>query len=116
MRIVSLAPSNTEILYRLGAGNLIVAVTRYCDFPEEAREKPKVGGWIDVNDGLVEDFHPDLVLASTFLQNEITEREKKRGINVLSVLPTTLEEVFGSFLKIGQLVEKEKEARELRIR
>ena len=113
MRIVSLAPSNTEILYRLGAGNFIVAVTRYCDFPEEAREKPKVGGWIDVNDELVEDFHPDLVLASTFLQNGIIEREKKKGINILSVLPTTLEEVFESFVRIGQLVEKEKEAREL---
>ncbi|MFO0768868.1 MAG: hypothetical protein U0231_19285 [Nitrospiraceae bacterium] len=43
-RIVSLAPSVTEMLFALGAGEHIVAVTEFCDYPAEARLKPKIGG------------------------------------------------------------------------
>ena len=70
-RIVSLAPSNTEILYALGAKDCLAAVTRYCDFPEEAKKKPRIGGWLDINDELVKSFNPDLILTSTFVQNKI---------------------------------------------
>ena len=48
MRILSLAPSNTEILYALGVEDYVIANTRYCDFPPHAKEKPKIGGWRDV--------------------------------------------------------------------
>ncbi|MBI1935852.1 cobalamin-binding protein [Candidatus Woesearchaeota archaeon] len=109
-RIVSLAPSNTEILYALGAEDRLAACTRYCDFPEEAGEKPRIGGWIDINDGLVKSYNPDLVLTSTFVQNKITSRYKKSKMNIVSLMPTTLKGVFGSISKIGKLVGKEKEA------
>ncbi|MFW6053852.1 MAG: hypothetical protein ACOC9J_03475, partial [Persicimonas sp.] len=46
-RIVSLAPNITEILFALGAGERVVAVTRFCDYPSEASELPKVGGMVD---------------------------------------------------------------------
>ena len=61
-RIVSLAPSNTEIIYALGAEDSLVAVTRYCDFPEDAKNKPRIGGWLDINDKLVKSCNPDLIL------------------------------------------------------
>ena len=112
-RIVSLAPSNTEILYSLGAEDRLVGVTRYCDFPEEAKKKPRIGGWLDINDGLVKSFEPDLILASTFVQNKITDRYKKSKMNIVAVMPTTLKGVFNSIEKIGKLVGKEKEARQL---
>mgnify|MGYP001567014314 FL=1 len=51
-KIISLAPSNTEIIYGLKADDSLVAVTRYCDFPDEAKRKPKIGGWLDINDEL----------------------------------------------------------------
>ena len=44
-RIVSLAPSNTEILFALGLGDRIVGVTRYCNYPEGAKEKEIIGGF-----------------------------------------------------------------------
>ena len=44
-RIVSLAPGNTEILYALGLDDHIVGVSTYCDYPEAALEKPKIGGF-----------------------------------------------------------------------
>ena len=44
-RIISLAPSNTEILFALGLGDRVVAVTDYCNYPPEVQEKPRVGGF-----------------------------------------------------------------------
>jgi len=109
-RIISLAPSNTEIIYALGAQDKLAAVTRYCDFPEEAKKKPRVGGWLDIKEELVVKYKPDLLLTSTFVQNEITQRYKKLGMNIEAVMPTTLVGVLISIRRIGKLVEKEKEA------
>ncbi|MBI2101207.1 cobalamin-binding protein [Candidatus Woesearchaeota archaeon] len=100
-KIISLAPSNTEILYGLKADGNLVAVTRYCDFPDEARKKPRIGGWLDISDELIKSYNPDLLLASTFVQNKITDKYRKK---------TTLKGVFDSIEKIGKLVGKEKEA------
>lgn len=109
-RIVSLAPSNTEILYALGAADKIVACTRYCDFPEEAKKKPRIGGWLDINEELVRKYNPDLLLASTFVQNKITQKYRKSGMNIVALMPTTLKGVFDSITKIGKLVGKGNEA------
>ena len=49
MRLISLAPNCTEILFELGLGNDLVGVTRFCDYPEEAKQIKKVGGWLDSN-------------------------------------------------------------------
>lgn len=112
-RIISLAPSNTEILYALNAQDKLVAVTRYCDFPEEAKKKPRVGGWLDINDDLIKKFEPDLILTSTFVQNKIAQKYKKNKMNVVALMPTTMNGIFDSIEKTGKLVEKEKEAMEL---
>lgn len=109
-RIISLAPSNTEILYALKADGRLAAVTRYCDFPDEARKKPRIGGWLDINDKLVEGHNPDLLLTSTFVQNKITDKYRKNKMNIVAVMPTTLKGIFGSIKKIGKLVNKENEA------
>ena len=112
-RIISLAPSNTEILYALGAQDRLVAVTRYCDFPKEAKKKPRIGGWLDINDELVKSYNPDLILTSTFVQNKITSRYKKSKMNIVALMPTTLKGVFDSIAEIGKLADKEKEANKL---
>ena len=112
-RIISLAPSNTEILYALNAQDKLVAVTRYCDFPDEAKKKPRIGGWLDINDELVKSYNPDLILTSTFVQNKITDRYKKSKMNIVSMMPTTLKGVFDSIEKIGGLIDKEKESKQL---
>lgn len=109
-RIISLAPSNTEILYALNAHDKIAAVTRYCDYPEAAVKKPRIGGWLDIKEKLIMKYKPDLLLTSTFVQNEITDKYKKLGMNIESVMPTTLVGVLNSIRKIGKLVDKQKEA------
>lgn len=113
MRIVSLAPSNTEILYALDAGEQVVATTALCDRPEEASEKPSVGGWTDIDADRVESFDPDVAVASDDLQDAIVEELEKRGIEVLQVKPHTLQEVYSSIERIGKLVGKQEKAEEV---
>ena len=99
-RIVSLAPSNTEIIYALGAQDRLVACTRYCDFTSDAKKKPRIGGWLDINDNLVKSHKPDLILTSTFVQDKITKRYRKNKTNIVAMMPTTLKGVFDSISKI----------------
>ena len=64
-RIVSLAPSTTEILFALGLGDQIVGVTSFCDYPEEAKKKPKIGGMSNPSLEAVVTMKPDLVVMTT---------------------------------------------------
>src|SRR3970040_554465 len=64
-RIVSLAPSTTEILFALGLGDRIVGVTSFCDYPEEAQKKPKIGGMSNPSLEAVVTMKPDLVVMTT---------------------------------------------------
>ncbi|MHC4401956.1 MAG: ABC transporter substrate-binding protein [Planctomycetota bacterium] len=61
-RIVSMAPSITETLFALGLGNRVVGVTQYCNYPPEAREKPRIGGYLNPNYEAIVALRPDLVI------------------------------------------------------
>ena len=61
-RIVSLAPNLTEILYDIGLGDHVVAVTDFCDYPPEARTKPKIGGFSNPSLEAVAAMKPDMVV------------------------------------------------------
>jgi iron complex transport system substrate-binding protein len=63
-RIISLAPATTEVLFALGLGDRIVGVTSFCDYPEEARKKPKVGGMSNPSLEAVISLKPDIVILS----------------------------------------------------
>lgn len=64
-RIISLAPSTTEILFALGLGEKIVGVTSFCDYPVKAREKPKIGGMSNPSLETVLSLRPDIVVMTT---------------------------------------------------
>jgi len=113
MRIVSLAPSNTEILYALGAQNQITGVTRYCDYPVEARTKPIVSGWSDVDVKKIAELKPDLVLTSSIVQANTAASLREAKMQVIHLDPKSLEDVFETFLKIGHAVNAGTKAREL---
>ena len=112
-RIVSLAPSNTEILYALGLGKNIIATTRFCDYPADAKKKQKVGGWIDVDLVQVKKLNADLVLTSTFVQDKVVQEAKKYNINIVHVDPKSIEEVYESIRILGELTYKQSEAGQL---
>jgi iron complex transport system substrate-binding protein len=103
-RIVSLTPSNTELLFALGAGDRVVGVSRYCDQPAAALELPQVSGFIDADLGAIAALRPDLVLTSSHLQKTIVEQLVERDITVLACNPTSLDGVFRNMLLIGRVV------------
>jgi len=113
MNIVSLAPSNTEILYSIGAGDQVVATTSLCDHPEEAAKKPSIGGWTNPKISRIHEFDPDLVIASDDLQDEAVDKIQEEGYPVLQVKPHSLEEVYDSIREIGEAVDKSSEAENL---
>jgi iron complex transport system substrate-binding protein len=64
-RIISLAPSVTEILFAAGLGDHVVGVTTFCDYPEEAKAKPKIGGMSNPSLEAVVSLQPDIVIMTT---------------------------------------------------
>lgn len=119
-RIVSLAPSNTEILYALDLGDRIVGVTDYCDYPGEAGDKPKVGGYSTINLEKVIAAKPDLVLATLGNTEDAINRLRSMGMTVLSLNPQTVEDVLQDIELVGAVTGQEEQAsacvKELRAR
>lgn len=108
MRIVSLAPSNTEILYALGLDDQVIACTHFCDWPAQAKGKAKVGGWINTDPDKLRELKPDLILTSYFLPEPL--RDWSGPGHVLHLAPKTLEDIFQSILHIGQATGKTPQA------
>jgi len=109
MRIVSIAPGNTEILYALGLADRVVGVTRYCDYPAEAKSKPKVGD-MNANAEAIVALKPDLVLAHAKLNSAAITRLEKLGLTVFSIDPRTLEDVARDIRTIGKITARPKTA------
>jgi len=118
-RIVSLAPSITEILYDLGLEKNIAAVTDYCDQPPRAKAKPKIGGFDSPSLEAIVAMRPDLVVMTKDRNpGHIRERLSKLGIktyvfgaNRLSELPAALREL-GRYLDVAQTAEIKAKAME----
>lgn len=111
-RIVSLAPSNTEILFYLGLGDKVVGDTTYCDYPEEAKHRAKVGGFEEPSLEKIVALKPDLVLA-TGMHLEMIKGLEDAGLNVLVFKPNTIEEIFNTMQTIGKAAGVEDKAVDL---
>lgn len=112
-RIISLAPSNTEILFALGLGDEVVAVTMYCDYPPEALDKEKVGDYYGPDIEKIVALQPDLVLATDFHRFDLIPALEQQGFAVFAVAPQTLDDVLESIERIGEIAGKEAEASQL---
>jgi iron complex transport system substrate-binding protein len=112
-RIVSLAPSNTEILFALDLGDKVVGVTEYCNYPEAAKTKPKVGGFSTVDIEKVVSLRPDLVLATQIHSKTIIPALEKLGLTVVALTPSSLTGVLDSITLVGKITGQSKEASEL---
>ena len=103
-RIVSLTPSITETLFALELGDRVVGVTRFCDYPPEARTRPQVGGYADPDVEAVVALAPDLVLVSPNVGNRDGALALRRaGIRVEVVAGERLEETYAALERIGAL-------------
>lgn len=104
-RIVSLAPSNTEILFAVGAGKQVVGRDSFSDYPPEAKSLKNIGGSMGNYDTeAIVALHPDLVLAGEINTPELVNSLQQLGLTVYYLPnPTTLEGMFTNLETVGQL-------------
>lgn len=107
-RIVSIIPSTTELLFAVGAGEQVAGVTTYCDWPPEAKAKPKIGN-IVVNYELLATLKPDVVVTSWSQTKKTTSEIEGKGYAVFSVEPRSFEEIAGALRTLGKISGHEAE-------
>ena len=115
-RIVSLSPSNTEILFALGLGDRVVGVTKYCSYPPEVEslkdsgKAEVVGGYVDPDFEKILSLRPDLVLASQTHSNGAVSLLDKVGIPTFVVDSNNLSSIILSIVKVGKIAGKADDA------
>jgi iron complex transport system substrate-binding protein len=103
-RIVCLTEETTETLYLLGQGHRIVGVSGYTVRPPEARTKPKVSAFINARFDKIEALRPDLVLAFSDLQADLTAELIRRGLCVVTFNQRSIGEILQMIRMLGGLV------------
>jgi iron complex transport system substrate-binding protein len=112
-RIISLTPSNTEIVYALGLESKLVGVDAFSDYPEAAKALAKVGDFNGPNLETIVALKPDLVLAGNKLQKDVIDKIKALNINVVAAEATEYNDVAKSIELIGKLTGTEAKATDL---
>lgn len=112
MRIISLSPNITEVLFALGLDNEIVGVTEFCKYPKAALEKAKVGGYGNPDLETIVSLKPTIIIMLNF---SAAVKDKLRGFNIETLVVTneTVEEVLDSITKIGQATQRDDSAERL---
>src|SRR5438876_27596 len=109
-RIVSLAPSVTEILFAVGLDAEVVGVTTFCDYPAQAKTRPKIGAAIPNLEAIL-GLKPDLVVAGDNVRPDVLAKLEQLKIPVFVLFAKTLEDVLGHISTVGRMVGHEPEAR-----
>lgn len=92
-KIVSLTPAYTEILFEMGYGDRIVAVSDYCDYPESVKELPKAASSANPDIAAIKKLSPDLVITATPIVTKDRISLEAQGTKVLTIAsPKTIEE------------------------
>ena len=112
-RIVSLAPSITEILFALGLGDKVVGVTDWCDYPPEALDKEKVGSYNTPDIEKIVALNPDLILVAYGTTMDVINNLVGLGFTVFGIKSTDLDDVLNDIRTVGEITDKEVEAQAL---
>lgn len=115
MRIISICPSNTELLHYLGLIDQLIAVDDFSDWPETVQNLPRLGPDLSIDMDKVEQLKPDLVLASLSvpgMEKNVAELQK-RGIPHIVLNPNSLEEIAQDLLTVGKYTNRTIEANQV---
>ena len=113
-RVVSLAPNLTEIIFAVGAGDRLVGRTSFCDYPPEAKKIQEIGDTLHPNTERIVGLRPQVVLVSTASQLEAFSKQLEgHHIAIFVTDPHDLEGVFKSIERIGAIVNKDNQAKQL---
>lgn len=102
-RIISIAPSNTEILFSLGLENKIAGVTNYCNYPEKANNIEKIGEMTPLNLEKIASLKPDLILGYGLYQLGEIAPLKEAGYNIVIVEPWSINETLKSIRMVAAI-------------
>lgn len=113
--IVSLSPSNTELLYAVGAGDMMVGRDSFSDYPEGVSDLPDIGGgYSEYNLEMLVDMDPDLVLAAEINTAELVQSIEDLGITVFYISnPIVLDDLYTTIENVGILTGNEENAQQL---
>ncbi len=106
--VVSLSPSVTEILFALGLGETVVGCTEFCNYPDEAKESPKVGAYYSTSLEAIVDKEPDVVLTDG--HDPVGKQIEELGIPLVVLQPTDIQGIFRNIELIGDLMNEERKA------
>ncbi|MBW1808294.1 MAG: cobalamin-binding protein [Deltaproteobacteria bacterium] len=106
-RVVSLAPNLTEILFAIEAGDKIVGVTRYDDFPEEVKKLPKIGGFLDPSLEAILALRPNLVVCvKNSGAKDRLEALARMGVPILVLPAYRMKDIYTSIRVLGEVFHK----------
>lgn len=108
-KVVTLVPSETEVMFAIGAGDVVVAVDENSNYPSEAAALPKIGN-MTTNIEAVTALNPDLVVASSSMNSEAIEQLRALKIKVYASEPKTYDAVIAKVETMGQIMDKQGEA------
>lgn len=109
-KIASTSPSETETLFALGLGDSIVGVSDFCDFPAEAKAKPKLGSITKPNEEAMIASGAEIILGGVSMKMPTVEKLRELKLNVYKVEPKTIDEVLSNILLLGQIFDKQEQA------
>lgn len=112
-KIISLSPAITEILFALEVEDKIIGTTDYCDYPEAAKNTPKMGGFNTPNIELIIQAEPDIIFMSSGVQAEIRENFNNLGIKTFVLDANTIDQVISNIELTGTLLNAEEKANEI---
>jgi len=114
VRIVSLAPNLTEILFELGVGEQVVGVTKYFTDSSQGQQKEVIGDFLNPNLEKIASLKPSLVIAEHWPSSRTVPRLREFGLTVLETLsPTSLEEIYQIIREVGKVVDRSQPAEAL---
>lgn len=110
LRIISLAPSTTEILFALGLDKEIIGVSSICNYPKEAKNKEKIGTFSCPDIEKIISLKPDLIFCTGLEQSIVAQKLKELKLPVYISDPSNIKELFASIRRIGSLTNKKENA------
>ncbi|UCG93310.1 MAG: ABC transporter substrate-binding protein, partial [candidate division WOR-3 bacterium] len=110
LKIVSLSPAMTEILFAIGAETNLVGVTTFCDYPEQAKQIYKVGDFSHPSIERIIGLKPNMVIVNLPEQMRIKQQLDNLKINVFVSTPKSLSDLYSEIIEIGKIVNREERA------
>ena len=112
-RIISLAPSSTEILFAVGLGNRVVGADDHSDYPEAAKNKTKIGSYLNPNLEVIASLEPDLILVTDITSKEYVASLEEKNFTVVVLAPKTIQGIIRDIRVVGAIGNKTTEANNL---